>query len=875
MKKVLKFAAVFFLLIIFVIAGFLTFCAMDKKSVMKSLTGGYSVYIHTDSAFEAINPLLDLQAAEVLLASPDADSIRGLFNTIKASPLRSSKIVKLLGSRKVDLALYQENGLEDKAFTAIVDLSFLSFLTRFAALYPESLYANTGLVKESSALNSSGDFITYFKYSDGKNTIFIKPVKNLVIISSRYSMMISSCYGDNGQNYTEAQKKILSSSIGENVRIVADARKLAQSVTDSNPVLNQLASLLPENELSVVYFSITDEDISIKCQIPFVTEADNGAFLGTIMNKNSGTPELVSRLGDTVQYYTLINAGTLSELKEAFFPLVPKEKEVDKLWESADGYCKTAFSMSLDDLLFSWTGTEFAVLGVENQNDPVFALQIKDEAQRQKIFEKITESMFVKNNDSLIVGGVRIPQLMLPSFLNWILSALNVNIPSPYFIVSNGYIYFSESAECLSSIYSASDAGKYLVKNDTWKQISSGQKNTSAVSLYYNLDRSVPFFLRGKGSVSKILALYSMGRFDGRIRNNILEFQLHSVAVKSGSLRLIPGFPVSLEGSVVPENFCVDSRKKPENLFWVEKKKIIKKMDLKSLEIISLENNDSVSICAAPEKLSGGGVLWSVSDHGEVNLYDSQLNVCPGFPVITGGVPSALGGAWSSGYIVTLESGQIAFISGKGELFVTDEADQYLIKSRPAVYGSSMRLYAKGFSGSILSIENGQLMDSENPMEVQGIGLGSPVVFKNGLKTYTAFITQAGLLHLWSDGKMVKNFPVKLNGVFFTNVSASSKYIYALSSEGVLYRTGLNGGVLGVKIPDVTGKNAYLYADDGGVYVNPDGNMIYGFKENMELMRGFPLTGWGCPVFADINGDKIPDCISLTLDKKIIAWSLR
>ena len=63
--------------------------------------------------------------------------------------------------------------------------------------------------------------------------------------------------------------------------------------------------------------------------------------------------------------------------------------------------------------------------------------------------------------------------------------------------------------------------------------------------------------------------------------------------------------------------------------------------------------------------------------------------------------------------------------------------------------------------------------------------------------------------------------------------------------------------------------------DEKGVYVCADANMIYGFNDNLELLNGYPLTGWGYPVFADVNGDKVDDFISLTLDNKISVWNLR
>ena len=86
---------------------------------------------------------------------------------------------------------------------------------------------------------------------------------------------------------------------------------------------------------------------------------------------------------------------------------------------------------------------------------------------------------------------------------------------------------------------------------------------------------------------------------------------------------------------------------------------------------------------------------------------------------------------------------------------------------------------------------------------------------------------------------------------------------------------------MSVKIPDCTAKNGYICVaknfrkDNCGVFVCPDSNVLYGFTEGLELISGFPLVGYGIPAFADVNGDKSLDCITLSIDNKLNAWNLR
>ena len=111
------------------------------------------------------------------------------------------------------------------------------------------------------------------------------------------------------------------------------------------------------------------------------------------------------------------------------------------------------------------------------------------------------------------------------------------------------------------------------------------------------------------------------------------------------------------------------------------------------------------------------------------------------------------------------------------------------------------------------------------------------------------------------------------NGSFF--VVSDGTYLYALSSDATLSRIALDGSVVQVKIPNRTAADGELCVLDGQIFVSVDGNVIYGFNADLELLAKFPLQGSGAPVFADVNGDKKKDCVVLSLDKKLCAWNVR
>ena len=104
-------------------------------------------------------------------------------------------------------------------------------------------------------------------------------------------------------------------------------------------------------------------------------------------------------------------------------------------------------------------------------------------------------------------------------------------------MVKDGYIYFSTAPETLSTIYTSLANGNKISKNENWQTVSTNQKNNSTMSLFYDLARSIPFFLRGDNYVSKILQLYTIGRCDIRIENSVLKCQLQANSKRSYQYR--------------------------------------------------------------------------------------------------------------------------------------------------------------------------------------------------------------------------------------------------------------------------------------------------------------------------------------------------
>lgn len=855
----------FIILLILFSAGWVIFCLIDTIDPSDSIPENFNLYLQSDSLWDSVEPLLDLQAADVFLSDPKFSDLRGTFLGIRASELRANSLVKNILSRRVDVVMYSTK--ENKSqFFAVVKMDVLSSISRIAS------FAVPFLKIQNLAYVSSASY-SYFEYRAGDTTVYIKPYKNLLLISLDRNIMKKSVDMLIEKRGNEKAHDLFLDQNEKSIRIAIDAGCMMQFLPQDNPLINKLALYLPDSEFGELSFNITDAEIEVELRSALEINSETDHF-GKIISRDSTLPTLPGKMPNTTQYYTLFNAGTLEELKDAVIPFLSPSVNFSSTWTSAQSMSNLLFSLSLEELLFSWTGKEIAVIGLEGKIDPIFALQIKDESKRKIIFDKFISSIIIQDGKSLIYNGVRIPSLKVPPFLQKLLKSFGIDLPNPYYLVKDGFIYFSESPENLSELFFADSRNMSILKNENWAGVSSNVSPEFSAGLFYDLERSLPFFIRGNSSLSQVLKLYNIGRTDLSIKKGELIFTLHANAKRNVSILPVYGFPIQLERSPSP-SLEVFEGKDASHIYWLEDERFIIQLDTKTLKTRSVELSEKSSIVKAS---SLNGELWAVTAQGAVYLFDGDLQSVDGFPVLTGEKMRAACTIINSSLLYPAENNIMCIVSPEGSINKISITANGTILSTPSVNDDLAVVYAKSFSGEIYYFNEVECTNAFNPLKVNGIAYGSPSVVREGDSVYIGFITQAGMITVWENDEILSGFPVQLDGVFYSNVQSLENYFIALAEDGTLYRIDLAGNILSVKIPGYTAKSGTItilnFNKDKNqeVFINPDGAVIYGFNSSLELLPSFPRPGWGKPVFADLNGDKKKELISATVDKKITAW---
>lgn len=857
----LKVLLIILAVLVLLVGGWIGFCFFNKTDSLKHLPDNFFISVHADSVWDAVEPVLDLQAADLFLTNQESAGTRKLLMELRGSDLRNNKWIKLAASREVSGAIYNNdtNGFD---FAAVVDFKWLSSVTRLAPVILPHINIK-GLEYNPKSL--------FFEYTNKDSKYFIKTKKNLVIVASNEFLLAQAAKGNT--QYSEANRQIMTGKSHIPIRITANSKKLAALALGTEGISAELTKYISSTDLTSLDLSITNENINVKANFPLSKEMlENGdKSLTSLITNKSSVPAFISRLDSAVQYYTLLNAGTLEELKNAVFPLLDSNIDTKALWDKSNSLCKSFLSLTLEELLFSWTGKEFAVFGLENKNDPVFAIQINDENQRQYVFDKLVSSIIIKDNSSLILDGIRLSRLELPKFLQDLLALFKLSLPYPYFAIRDGFIYFSESAENLSAVYMGLKKDGRLTQTENWKAVSSNQSAFNTLSLYYNLERSIPFFLRQNASLSNILELYSLGRFDLRFNDSTLEIQLQAISNSESTTNVVRGFPMELTGRNDGKLYGTE-----KSIFWVENGKTAIKLDYPSTKMYQKTFNDKIYI--VPHK-NGSEKLWIVNDLGDVFVLDKDFQMDSDFPIYTGEKPCANPVcAKDNTLIFTTESKNLVFVNTDGSFEKLELPLSGGIKAPVSIEylgdDEILAMYDKSFLGKILTVKNRALVPEED-LNLMEISFGSPALKALNGDLYKAFITQRGKFYLWKNNELMENFPVKIDGVFNENAVAADDCFYVMSNDCTLTKISLDGQLLSVKFSYTTAENPFIRIIDDIIYACGDGNTLYAFNDQLELLPDFPVAGWGFPVLGDVNGDNIKDLFVLSIDKKLNVYDLK
>jgi outer membrane protein assembly factor BamB len=610
---------------------------------------------------------------------------------------------------------------------------------------------------------------------------------------------------------------------------------------------------------------------------------------------------MAERLPASVQYSTSISVGSLDELYQA--ALVFSGDVLDDALRQADSSARLLLGLTIDELLFSWSGNEFAVFGMEGRPHPVYAIQVADERKRQEVFNRAFRSIFLSEDVRLDLDGTRIPRIATPEFLQSLLRRWDIFLPSPYYIVHRDFILVSESADTLLSALRAMQRNDVLPRTADWRNIAGGQSSASGFSLYYSLDLSIPFFLRQNTTLSGFLSLYRQGLVRMGFDRGIVDLSLSLVPGWGSGVMLVGGYPLDIG---MPSNRVYGAGRGTNSRIFFASGSSAFSVDLTDNSIYELSGQEAHWIIPA-DGVGGRDAVnaWVVSDRGRVTLVNGNMEPAQGFPVLTGLRMSSPPQAFEGRLYLCDEDGKVHTVDENGNLDVWETSFIAAVRSPPSFLtipsrgrnrgGSFAAVYPKSFFGEIwlLDTDGRALPNWPAPLSVAdddfntGIGFGSPLLFAHNNRLYIAFVNQTGELLIYDENaSLVPPFPLRLEGVFYIQPVFDGEYLWLVSSDGILFRINLAGEVLYQRIHNFSVmEEGYITVFDYNgdrspeVFITGEGNALFAFTRHFRSLEGFPLPVWGRPHFIEgqdaLNSGRKAEIFGMGMDQRLYRWQFR
>ncbi|MDR0601225.1 MAG: PQQ-like beta-propeller repeat protein, partial [Treponema sp.] len=803
-RKKKKRLSVVLLVFLFIIIGIPLLCVglsfMGRIDPGDVIPDSFVFYTRVPNPVRLSERLLAHEPLPEILSSPVFSSVLPLLRDFEESGIMQNALVRFAAKGPLEGALL-DGGRFLAAWDSGVLAPFLRFLPALsgAVTIPGLYYVQAGTYSRFE-----------YRFRTREETLFIASYRNLLVISTDAALLESVLDGTSREGDVRGSRRKEIGRETYDAAVLLAPQFLAGMLTDQDPVIAAVMENMEFPSPVELAISIEPKQLFISAAAPALARND---ALRKIVERNSVDPPLSGFLPSGVQYATVLSAGPLGDLVDAMRSF--SGNSFTASLRRADASSRGLLGLSLEDLLYSWTGEEFAVFGMEGRPSPVYVIQIRDERKRQEIFSKAFSSVVLTEDISLNLDGMRVPQIRLPDFFASLVQLWGLRIPAPYYTVEGGYLFVSESAETILAAVRGIQKNDSLLKTAAWRSLARPEDSRGAFTIYYSLDRSLPFFLRGNTLVSSVLGLYRQGLLQMGFEGGKIHF---SLSVNPGSGRgLYPaqGYPLAIAGKTGNRVYGLAYNRGGLSRVFFTRDNFAVAVNPADQAICELDGGSPLWVIPAeglkprsPEESS----VWVVTTQGRVILANGNMQTARGFPLATGLRLSAPPAARDGKLFLGDEEGKVHVIDGKGSRSLWETAFPAALRAPPSFAAAGNRtcaaVYPKRFLGDIWLLDDAGKVLPGWPVPVNGIAFGSPLLFTaenlpgSGEEGFlAAFITQAGELTVYNErAELLPGFPLELSGVFYLQPVWDGQSLWLVSADGVLFQVTPDGQVLRQRI---------------------------------------------------------------------------
>ncbi|MDR1900091.1 MAG: hypothetical protein LBQ55_08795, partial [Treponema sp.] len=356
----------------------------------------YSFYGRVPNPVRLVDNLLAHESLPVILSQKEMAPLIPLVRALDDSGILKKQWVRFIARGALEGALLPEGRV-----LAAWDAGILSPLLRLLPVLSPYI-SIPGLRYALGGGNSRFEYRIKAGQDGSPGVFYIGPYHNLLVISNDPELFESVLNGTSrdGDIRGSIQKPVRARDYDAVFLIAPDT--VTGIIAGQDPQIAGVLSMLQFPQAVEAALTIAPKELHISVTSPIQSKEK---ALEPFVERNSKSPGLTSLLPASTQYGTVLSAGTLRELMDAFSAF--GGGEWNRSLRRADNTARTMLRMSLEELLHSWTENEFAVFGMEGRPSPIYAIKIGDETKRQEIFDRAFRSIVIDENIQLNLDGMR------------------------------------------------------------------------------------------------------------------------------------------------------------------------------------------------------------------------------------------------------------------------------------------------------------------------------------------------------------------------------------------------------------------------------------------------------------------------------------
>lgn len=885
-KSLLKFFLKFFLVIVVILvvlfAGILIYYAATIRSAEEYLPREFLFYVKIDSLREIYDNVIDLKAADVIFSQPEFRSVYDALLQYKSNEFSRNEVLKLLLDMSASLVVHRDNSI-----TLVLEPGLLSVATRNFSLLPHFV--------DITSLNLTtikrGSFTLYSISPDGKEKYFFSAIDNLVFFSTKEAN-IENLYANKESGRNLRQNSGLArvrEKLGQKgmLDLYVSTPSLIDMVFKNSAEVAGIFSRISFNDLSLLSFTVSNGELAVGIYSSFFTD---NKTIQSLLTHNPGALSSIRSFPAGTSVFSSINIKSFREIWE--LALVLRGQDLQGTFSQIDGLAKTFLRLSIDDLLFSWTGDEVGTYLSGKSSDPVVFVKVRDKGKLEKVFATLDNTSFFDRDSSLVFNNVRLDRIVFPDIIAGIVNLFVPNLQMPYFYQSDDFIFFCMDPEVLANAINDFKAGKTLVQSETYRKTTDPLPKNANIFLYYDLSRNTPSFFPPDSLAFRLLKLYETGAISVYFHETELKVFLTARGIAGRKTLPFPGFPRALSDGLKSDVLSADlSGSGVGELVYIDGADRLVIQDLVADTKAQTQLEPGSSLVIAGTKWAGNPSVIAYSPSGTINKFGPDAKPLDPFPVVTG-LKNSFAPVATGNFLLLFprqeKNFSVFLMDGSGETKISYEVENPVL-SAPDTRDGLIVFYPKTFEGGVHLIDFEGNLKKGWPRLAEGLAVTSPRFVKNDNGALlVAFITQAGRLCVWdAGGNMLPGFPAQLEGTYVTPPLAvslgkgSPKGIVALSEQGLCTLLTQDGTVVKQKpIADSGDRNSALIAYD----MDPDGvdeififggrNFVIGLDRDLELLPGFPVKGGRKPVFTDLNLDGRKEMLVAGFDNQLYAYEI-